>query len=92
MGSLDQHRARRACVGAVTNASIGHRPLVVQGTTVDRDRVEIDLAGPSAAALPRIFLAGSTPVCTDVILAVRFTEQRIVTHLERKTATVCGRS
>jgi uncharacterized hydrophobic protein (TIGR00271 family) len=77
----DQH-----AVDAATTVWIGHRPLVVQGTTVDGDRVEIDLAGPSApASTADLYRQINAHLHRRVRLTVRFTEQRILGSAPART-------
>jgi uncharacterized hydrophobic protein (TIGR00271 family) len=66
-------------VDTATTAWVGHRPLVVQATTVDGDRVEIDLAGPTApASTVDLYRRIDARLHRRVMLTVRFTEQRIL--------------
>ncbi len=77
----DQH-----AVDAATDAWIGDRPLVVQGTTIDGDRVEIDLAGPSAAASTGdLYRRIGARLHRRVMLSVRFTALRILDSANAST-------
>ncbi len=72
--ALDVH-----AVGAVTDAWIGQRALVVQNTTVDGDRVEIDLAGPTAPARTAdLYRLIRGRLQRPVMLTVRFTQQQVL--------------
>ncbi len=76
---------------ATTTAWIGHRPLVVQGTAVDGDRVEISLAGPSSpGSTADLYRRIAGRLQRRVMLTVRFTERWLLDTTD--SSTVSGRS